>query len=102
MDDFSNQIYSQVHQIPFGRVSTYGDIAKFAGYPGYARHVGRLMATLPEGSTIPWHRVINSQGRISLTDDALLRQIAALRAEDIEVSDNGRLVLRYYRWQGHS
>ncbi|MCP4956027.1 MGMT family protein [Photobacterium aquimaris] len=102
MDDFSNQIYSQVHQIPFGRVSTYGDIAKFAGYPGYARHVGRLMATLPEGSTIPWHRVINSQGRISLTGDALLRQIAALRTEDIEVSDNGRLSLRYYRWQGHS
>lgn len=102
MDDFSNQIYSQVHQIPFGRVSTYGDIAKFAGYPGYARHVGRLMATLPEGSTIPWHRVINSQGRISLTGEALARQIAALRAEQVEVSDSGRLSLRYYRWQGHS
>ncbi|WP_163921319.1 MGMT family protein [Photobacterium sp. Alg240-V54] len=102
MDDFSNQIYSQVYQIPFGRVSTYGDIAKFAGYPGYARHVGRLMATLPEGSTIPWHRVINSQGRISLTGEALARQIAALRAEQVEVSDSGRLSLRYYRWQGHS
>ncbi|MEC6880881.1 MGMT family protein [Photobacterium piscicola] len=102
MDDFCNQIYSQVYQIPSGLVSTYGDIAKFAGFPRYARHVGRLMATLPEGSKIPWHRVINSQGRISLKDDALLRQIAALRAENIVVSDTGRISLRYYRWQGHS
>ncbi|MCD9469973.1 hypothetical protein CTM76_05270 [Photobacterium phosphoreum] len=102
MDDFSNQIYSQVYQIPFGHVSTYGEIAKFAGYPGYARHVGRLMATLPEGSKIPWHRVINSQGRISLKGDSLLRQIAALRAENVAVSDIGLVSLRYYRWQGHS
>ncbi|MCD9493693.1 MGMT family protein [Photobacterium carnosum] len=102
MDDFCNQIYSQVYQIPFGQVSTYGDIAKFAGYPGYARHVGRLMATLPDGSKIPWHRVINSQGRISLKNDALLKQIAALRAENVAVSDTGRISLRYYRWQGHS
>ncbi|PLC59784.1 MGMT family protein [Photobacterium carnosum] len=102
MDDFCNQIYSQVYQIPFGQVSTYGDIAKFAGYSGYTRHVGRLMATLPDGSKIPWHRVINSQGRISLKDDALLKQIAALRAENVAVSDTGRISLRYYRWQGHS
>ena len=60
------------------------------------------MATLPDGSKIPWHRVINSQGRISLKDDALLRQITALRAENITVSDTGRISLRYYRWQGHS
>ncbi|MCD9461872.1 hypothetical protein CJF25_02430 [Photobacterium phosphoreum] len=102
MDDFSNQIYSQVYQIPFGHVSTYGEIARFAGYPGYARHVGRLMATLPEGSKIPWHRVINSQGRISLKGDSLLIQIAALRAENVAVSDIGQVSLRYYRWQGHS
>lgn len=102
MDDFSNQIYSQVYQIPFGHVSTYGEIARFAGYPYYARHVGRLMATLPEGSKIPWHRVINSQGRISLKGDSLLRQIAALRAENVAVSDIGQVSLRYYRWQGHS
>lgn len=102
MDDFSNQIYTQVYQIPFGQVSTYGEIAKFAGYPGYARHVGRLMATLPKDSKIPWHRVINSQGRISLKGDSLLRQIAALRAENVAVSEIGLVSLRYYRWQGHS
>ncbi|PSU28534.1 MGMT family protein [Photobacterium lutimaris] len=100
MDDFSAQIYSQVHQIPYGKVTTYGDIAKFAGFPGYARQVGRLMATLPEGSTLPWHRVVNAKGEISLKGDDLQRQRRKLIDEGIEVGETGRLKLKQYRWDG--
>lgn len=100
MDDFAAQIYSQVHQIPQGKVSTYGDIAKFAGFPGYARQVGKLLGKLPEGSSLPWHRVINAKGEISLTGNDLERQRSKLIAEGIEVSDVGRIRLRRYRWDG--
>ncbi|KHT63437.1 MGMT family protein [Photobacterium gaetbulicola] len=100
MDDFASQIYTQVHQIPHGKVATYGDIAKFAGFPGYARQVGRLMATLPDGSTLPWHRVVNAKGEISLTGLDLQRQRRKLLDEGVEVSDAGRLKLSRYRWDG--
>jgi methylated-DNA-protein-cysteine methyltransferase-like protein len=100
MDDFASQIYSQVHQIPHGKVATYGDIAKFAGYPGYARQVGRLMATLPEGSKLPWHRVINAKGMISLSGNDLQRQRERLLQEGIEVAESGKLRLAKYRWDG--
>lgn len=100
MDDFAGQIYSQVHQIPLGKVSTYGDIAKFAGYPGYHRQVGRLMATLPEGTTLPWHRVVNAKGMISQQGEDLRRQRQRLRDEGIDVSEAGKLALKTYRWDG--
>lgn len=100
MDDFASQIYSQVHQIPYGKVSTYGDIARFAGYPDYARHVGRLMGSLPEGSALPWHRVINAKGEISLKGEDLVRQRNKLLEEGIEVSQAGKIRLARYRWDG--
>lgn len=50
-----------------------------AGYPGYARHVGRALGNLPEGSKLPWFRVINSQGKISLKGRDLDRQKPSLR-----------------------
>ena len=99
MDDFTGQIYSVVYQIPVGTVATYGDIARLAGFPGYARQVGKLMSHLPEGSTLPWHRVINAKGMISLTGDDLIRQRDRLRNEGITVSDEGKLSLRIYRWE---
>lgn len=49
MDQFLQQIFVVIHQIPVGRVSTYGAIAKMAYYPGYARHVGKALGHLPEG-----------------------------------------------------
>ena len=54
-----------VGQIPYGKVATYGQIATLAGYPGRARQVGYALAGMPEELDLPWHRVINAQGRIS-------------------------------------
>ena len=50
MDSFLTQIYTVILQIPKGKVATYGDIAKMAGYPGYARQVGKALSNLPESS----------------------------------------------------
>lgn len=99
MDQFHKQIFVVIHQIPSGQVSTYGDIAKMAGYPGYARHVGKALAQLPEGSTLPWFRVINSAGKISLKGENFSRQKSHLEQDGIEVNQAGRVNLKKYRWQ---
>ncbi len=52
MDQFLMQIFAVIHQIPKGNVCTYGQIAKLSGYPGYARHVGKALGNLPEGSKL--------------------------------------------------
>jgi len=99
MDQFLMQIFAVIHQIPNGHVSTYGDVAKMAGYPGYARHVGKALGNLPAGSKLPWFRVINSQGKISLKGQDLERQKQQLLAEGVEVSEAGKVSLRNYKWQ---
>ncbi|MGD8172199.1 MGMT family protein [Vibrio sp. TRT 21S02] len=99
MDQFLSQIFAVIHQIPYGKVTTYGDIAKMAGYPGYARHVGKALGNLPKDSKLPWYRVINSQGQISLTGSAMERQRNALQSEGVEVSEVGKVRLKNYKWQ---
>ncbi|WP_413284771.1 MGMT family protein [Vibrio sp. MA40-2] len=99
MNQFLAQIFVVIHQIPQGKVSTYGDIAKMAGYPGYARHVGKALSNLPEGSTLPWFRVINSAGKISLTGENFNRQKVRLVKDGVVVSETGRVNLRQFKWQ---
>lgn len=99
MNEFHMQIFTVIHQIPKGKISTYGTIAKMAGYPGYARHVGKALGRLPEGSTLPWYRVVNSQGKISLKGNDLLRQKTKLVDEGIEVSELGKISLKQYLWR---
>ncbi len=55
-------MYQIVGAIPAGRVASYGQVARQAGWPRHARFVGRLMSTLPAGSALPWHRVIRGDG----------------------------------------
>ncbi|MGC0837370.1 MGMT family protein [Pantoea agglomerans] len=98
-DTFQQRIWQIVAAIPAGRVTTYGDVALLAGSPRAARQVGGVLSRLPEGTTLPWHRVVNRHGTISLKGDRLLRQRDALEAEGIEVSDDGQLDLEAYRWR---
>lgn len=99
MDQFKQQIFTVIHQIPKGKISTYGGIAKMAGYPGYSRHVGKALGQLPSDSNLPWYRVLNSQGKISLKGNNFIRQRDKLVAEGIEVSEAGRVNLKTYLWQ---
>ncbi|AYD46048.1 MGMT family protein [Yersinia rochesterensis] len=99
IDSFRQRVFQVVAAIPFGQVTTYGDIARLIGSPRAARQVGGVLKRLPEGSTLPWYRVINRHGEISLIGEDYLRQKNALLAEGIEISPAGRIDLQQYRWR---
>lgn len=64
--EMRNAILLVIHAIPKGKVAAYGQIAEMAGFPGRARLVGYILRNLPNDSNLPWHRVLNSQGKLSL------------------------------------
>jgi len=65
-DSFTQRVVNVIKRIPKGRVATYGQIATMAGSPRGARQVVRILHTLTEKERLPWHRVINREGRVSL------------------------------------
>jgi methylated-DNA-protein-cysteine methyltransferase related protein len=93
------RIYLVVRQIPAGKVSTYGDIAAIVG-DCTARMVGYAMASAT--GDLPWHRVINAQGKISPRGDGGGEQLqrARLEEEGITFSSEGKVNLRLVRWHG--
>jgi len=97
------RIYQVARQIPTGQVATYGQVALVAG-ANSARRVGRAMATLPTGSDVPWHRIINSQGKISSRRDGGPdpEQKRRLRAEGVRLDRQGRVDLPSVAWPGPS
>ena len=94
------RIWQVIAMIPEGKVSTYGDIAKHAGLAKAARRVGMALRGLPEDTRIPWHRVINSQGRISLPEGSAsqYKQRERLESEGVVFKPNKSVDLRKYRW----
>ena len=88
-----------VYQIPAGRVASYGQVATLAGLPGRARQVGAALKNLPKPTALPWHRVCNSQGRLSLPEgsDSYREQKGRLESEGI-VFVRGRIALARYGW----
>lgn len=97
---FEKQVYLLLAAIPAGQVSSYGQLARLAGKPNGAREVGRLLAGLGPDCGLPWQRVLNAQGAISLPrpGSGELQQ-ALLEAEGI-VFKNGRCNLKKYAWPG--
>lgn len=93
------RFYALVDSIPKGRLATYGQIAKEAGLPRHARHVGHALRALPNGTKLPWHRVLSASGQVALRPgDSANVQIKRLRSEGIEISAKGRVRLVQYRW----
>src|SRR5690606_34934489 len=84
-------------QIPAGSVVTYGRLAQLAGLPGAARLVGHVLRELPEGSSLPWHRVINAQGKLSLPEQSASykEQTRRLQQEGIEIT-RGKINLKRF------
>jgi len=89
------KIYSIVKQVPCGRVATYGQIALLAGILRYARQAGYAMHALPDNSDVPWHRVINAKGEISIRSDPFYTNIQRhlLEAEGIFFNQNNKIPL---------
>ncbi|MEH6585336.1 MAG: MGMT family protein [Halioglobus sp.] len=97
--DINQRIWQVVALIPSGKVATYGDVAAQAGLPGAARRVGLALKYLPKNTRIPWHRVVNAQGRISLPEGSASKytQRERLEAEGLTFKPNGALDLKCYR-----
>jgi methylated-DNA-protein-cysteine methyltransferase related protein len=94
-------IYAVVSRIPRGHVATYGQVALLAGLPGRARLVGYALSLLDDPS-IPWHRVINAKGEVSLRSGASeADEVQRLRLEDegVHFDSHGRVPLDRYRWR---
>lgn len=108
MANFYEQVYAVVRRIPRGQVTSYGRIAQMLGRPQAARAVGYALNALkdkaadPAYANIPWQRVVNSQGRISIVnrEHTVNDQAERLRAEGINVSDDLRINLDLYLWHG--
>lgn len=97
-----HDIYELVQHIPLGYVATYGQIAHLLGLPHHARQVGYALYQVDLDSEIPWHRVVNAQGKISTspqrhgTDE---QQRWRLEAEGIEFDRQGKIDLRRFGWR---
>jgi methylated-DNA-protein-cysteine methyltransferase-like protein len=95
-----DRIYAAVRRIPRGRVATYGQVAELAGLPGHARQVGYALHALPEGTLVPWHRVLNARGTLSLRRDSggEISQRLRLEREEVRFDAGGRVALDRVRW----
>jgi methylated-DNA-protein-cysteine methyltransferase-like protein len=95
---FFRRVYALVRRIPRGRVTTYGAIARALGVPRGARTVGWALGACPDD--IPWHRVVNAQGKISWRPTgghALQRSL--LRREGVRFSRVGRIDFERFAWR---
>ncbi|MGE8496160.1 MAG: MGMT family protein [Pseudomonas sp.] len=93
-------LYIALSQIPEGHVVSYGQLAELAGLGRAARWVGRTLSQLPDGTTLPWHRVIAAGGRLSLPAGTVSgeEQRARLRAEGVFIH-NERVDIRQHGWR---
>ena len=82
-------------------MATYGQIARLAGLSGHARQVGYALAALPDGIAIPWHRVVNAKGEISLRAESHgeIRQRQLLERERVVFDGKGRIPLGRFQWK---
>jgi len=94
--------YAVIAGIPEGWVMSYGAVAKRAGLPRHARHVGVALKQVPDGMDLPWWRVVNGEGRVSPrgldgSDDL---QRVLLQGEGVAFAANGRIDLKRFGWGG--
>ena len=95
------RIYQVVRRIPRGRVATYGQVAMMAGIGRQARQVGYALHALPAAQRIPWQRVVNARGEISLragSDNDRLQRLL-LEEEGVRFDRSGRIDLDRYQWR---
>jgi methylated-DNA-protein-cysteine methyltransferase-like protein len=96
--NFFAKVYTLVRRIPRGKVATYGQIARALGAPGAARTVGWALRVCPE--QVPWHRVVNARGEISLRPTTgFHEQRARLKAEGVRFNRAGKIDLEKFGWK---
>ena len=98
--ELAPMIFQVIAQIPYGRVASYGQIARLAGIPKHSRLVGYVLKHMDADSSLPWYRVINSQGKISLSklnDQGQNIQAQLLLAEGILVIGD-KVKMKVFQW----
>lgn len=106
--NFYEQVYAVVRSIPRGQVTSYGRIAQMLGAPNAARAVGYALRALKDKqddeqyTDVPWQRVVNSKGRISISNREFGADLQArlLREEGVVVDEELRIDLEKYLWPG--
>ena len=94
------RIYAVVKRIPRGRVATYGQIARLAGLAGHARQVGYALHGLRSATAVPWQRVVNAAGTISLRPmTGGISQRLLLEKEGVRFDARGRIALTTFGWR---
>jgi methylated-DNA-protein-cysteine methyltransferase-like protein len=95
-------VYAVVRKIPRGRVATYGQIAALAGFPRAPRVAGYALYALPEGTPLPWHRVVGAGGRLTLgrlSPEGALTQRMRLEKEGVTFDARGRVRMERHAWK---
>ncbi len=98
---WAKQVWKVVSDIPAGHVLTYGEVARLSGMSRAARRVSQAMSWAPTSMQVPWHRVINAQGKISIPADSPWhdKQKSLLQEEGV-VFLNGKVDLKKYGYRG--
>lgn len=100
VESFAERVYALVWRIPRGKAVSYGGVAAMLGYPRAARGVGGALSALPPGTDVPWWRVVNRDGRISLPGPGGLIQRKLLREEGVRFGPDDRLDWARHGWSG--
>jgi len=97
---FTERVWALVRLVPYGRVVSYGGAAALLGQPRAARGVGGALASLPDDSDVPWWRVINRNGEISIKGPmhGAVRQRSLLAREGVRFGPTERVDWRVYGW----
>ncbi|TYS14665.1 MGMT family protein [Rossellomorea vietnamensis] len=99
MTPFTEDVIKIIRSIPAGKVMTYGQIAGLAGSPRAARQVVRILHSMSRKHKLPWHRVINAQGKIALRDEeSFEEQRLNLEIEGVNVGLQGKIDLERFQW----
>jgi len=100
---YATKILAVVRRVPCGKVATYGQVAALAGFAHAPRLAGYALHALPDGSPLPWHRIVGAGGKLSLArlspDGALLQRLK-LEAEGVGFDARGRVKMKEHTWKG--
>ena len=96
---FTEEVVATVRRVPYGKVTSYGDIAALLGTPRAARGVGHVLSRLPEATNVPWWRVVNRRGEISIPHMGGRIQRMMLEQEGVRFGSGGRIDLKRFGWR---
>lgn len=99
--EFTQKVIEIIKSIPRGRVCAYGAVARMAGSPRGARQVARILHSCSKNENLPWHRVVNRQGEISLSEfQGGGEQRKKLEREGVVFDQTGRIDMAVFMWTG--